>query len=457
MLDIDHSVVFRRQDGSRGSGTVVHFSSNFLVLEVYNTLQEIRLNEVFGSIRISLGQVLFYDGKGVVCEVADSSSIQLVSIYLRDSCYAVGASESDAEREMAFDRFFSHYLARVDLPIEIERKLFEFTNFLSQLLSGFRFSHLQGGLNGMSGGFSEHELHRVRLNTIEMGMKKLVESYCDLQEHLINCTEQQKSEVGELFKRYIFPLSISSRIFRHFHSQNRSPYLNQVTMQQLKADSKSNRISLKGLMLDEFFRQCAGFSDIEERLNHWIQDIRAWLGHNEGTMRVLLLGSDLTMLHLLDQLEPAEITRLKVDIVCTRDEPVERYREQLKATGIHDSALGSIRYLSVSLYYLLQLYFNKRDGEFGKYDRVYSTCFLESLSSKTAAYVIAFCLRLLGKDGSLRFFSSEAIYSPIREHWLLWFDHTLDLRDWKPYLPFESSWTQSSHACGLLTTFNPMA
>jgi len=450
MVDVDHSIVYRRLNGESGSGTVVHFSANFLVFEIYDTKQEIRRNEVLGNIRITLGQVLFYDGKGVVCEVGDSSSIQLVSVFLHDSCIAVGVSGSESENEMAFQRFLEIPLIHASLPIEVERKLFEFTNFLGQLLSGMRVTQLHestfGGLDS-----SDNELEKARLRTIEIALEKLIEQYCDLHKQLANCSEADKIQIGDFFKWHIFPLSISSRIFRHFHSTKRSPYINLSTMNHLKDERFSKRVNMKGLILDELFRRCAGFSNNEERLTHWIEDIRHCLRDQTGSIHLLFLGSDQCVRLLLEKLDAELLSRLEIDVFCTEDEPVEQYELQLKEYLSESAALVSVRYLRASVFRLLQLYFNKKSGDFSKYDRIYSTSFLESLSSKTAAYAIALCLRLIKEGGSLRFFSSQPTYSSIREHWLLWYDHSLDLDDWKPYLPFETSWTQTDHSCGRLT------
>ena len=450
MVDIDHSIVYRRLNGESGSGTVVHFSANFLVFEIYDTKQEIQLNEVLGNIRITLGQVLFYDGKGVVCEIADSSSIQLVSVFLHDSCIAVGGTESECENEMAFERFLQMHLHRISLPVEVERKLYEFSGFLGQLLAGMRAIQLHANTFARSG-ISENEFQKVRLRTIEIGLEKLIEQYCGLHKQLANCSEEEKTQIGNFFKRHIFPLSINSRVFRHFHSIKRSPYINLSTMNHLKNEIHSRRVNMRGVMLDELFRRCAGFSNIEERVTHWINDIQQRLGDENGSIHLLFLGSDQSVRLLLQTLDAESLSRLKIDIFCTEDEPVEQYEEQTKEMMSNSASLGSIRYLRASVFRLLQLYFNRKSGDFLKYDRIYSTSFLESLSSKTAAYVIALCLRLINDGGSLSFFSSQASYSSIREHWLLWYDHSLDLNDWKPYLPFETSCTQTDNPCGQLT------
>jgi len=450
MVDIDHSIVYRRITGERGSGTVVHFSANFLVFEIYDTKQEIRLNEVLGNIRITYGQVLFYDGKGVVCEVADSSSIQLVSVFLHDSCLALGGTESESENEMAFEKFLQLPINLASLPIEVERKLFGFANFLGQLLSGMRVVQLRESALGGSE-ISANGLQKARLRTVEIALEKLIEQYRGLHEKLASCSDEEKIRIGDFFKWHIFPLSISSRLFRHFHSIKRSPYINQSTMNHLKEEIHSNRVNMKGLILDELFRRCAGFSDIEERVTYWIEDIRQCLRDHAGSIHLLFLGSDPCVMLLLEKLDPESLSRLEIDVFCTEDEPVEKYELQLREHELDSARPGSIRYLRASVFRLLEFYFNKKSGDFSKYDRIYSTSFLESLSSKSAAYVIAFCLRMVKQGGSLRFFSSKSSYSSIREHWLLWYNHSLDLDDWKPYLPFETCWTQTDISCGQLT------
>ncbi len=454
MGNIDYAVVYGRGENKTGSGTVVHFSSNLLVIEIYEKMNDIRLNEMFSKVRLSLGQVLFYNGKAVVYEIVDSSSIQLVTLVLRENCIAVGGGDSEPENQLAFERFISHHISEFDLPIEIERKLYQFSYFLSQLMAGLKVSRLKSeyGLTLIDSASARGS--RTQIRVYDIGLQKLIVRYRELEKDLRLCTDEQRVQVGDFFKNYVFPVSVGSRIFRYFHSTKRSSYINYRTLFCLKSDQNVVRGNYRGYLLDEFFKSCTGFEDIERRSNSWVNDVREWLATHTGNMHLLLLGSDTTPFSLASDLTNEERSRLVLDMFCpTCDDPEEFCTEHFGHL-LEDSEPIKFRLINEPITKLLQFYFRKKTGDFLSYDRIYSSSFIESLSSKTAAYIIAFCLNQLKTDGCLQFYSRLPEYSPVREHWLLWFDHWLDLEDWKRYLPFKPDWTQSNTDFGQLTIFN---
>jgi len=441
MVDIDHSVVYRREDGSRGSGTVVHFSSNYLVLEIYDKSNVVRFNELLGRIRVTLGQVLVYDGKGVVCEISDSSSIQLVTILLRDSCIAIGNSDSEVENRFVFERFLNVYMRDLQLPESIERSLFDFTHFFSQLLSGIKVSkHFANRFNRLSTEGQSPGQSSNRNKMVEIGLERLNAKYASWCEEVVQCGDEEKEWIGAFFKRHIFPMSVSSRIFRSFHSEQRFPYFNYRVLKLLKADSVSLSQSIRGYFLDEFFRANAQFEFIESRSNHWAGEIEEWLIRSDKSMRVLLLGTDFTIVQVIHRLNKTDPSRVFFDVYCTPDEKPDDFLNEIRTRLPKDFDMSHIRMLQAPVQRLLQLYFRQQKDDFSQYDRVFSTSFLESLSRKTAVYVIDFIIRLLAPSGSFHFFTNNPQYSPVREHWLLWFEQTLDLEQWKSYLPNEAKW-----------------
>ncbi len=454
MVDIDHSVVYRREDGKRGSGTVVHFSSNFLVLEIYEKQQEIRLNEVFGNVRVSMGQVVFYDGKAIVREVVDSSSIQLVTLYLRDHCIAVGTTDSESENQFALERYFQVYLSEYTLPSEVETNLFHFADYLSQMLMGLRVSRLKLHGGRFNFGISSQDESRIRLQSIDRCLKDLTKRYHQLCLAIRDVNEDQKVQVGDFFKRFVFPLSRGSRVFRYFHSAKRSSYINHQAQQLLKSESGHQVGSLSGYLLDEFFKTCGGFGDVEQRCEHWVGIIHQWLLEHDGTLRILLLGTDMTPADVVSRLSPTELGRVEFDLYCTPTECPKTFQTHLCDLVSNASGIGRLQFFQAPVRILLQWYFQQKKGDFSDYDLIFSGSFLSSLSCKSAAYLMGFCLGLLREGGKLYLFSDQSEYSPIREHWLLWFDHRFELSDWKRYLPFEPIWTQASYDYGRLTVFD---
>ena len=455
---VDQSVLYRRKDGEWQSGTIVHFSTNHLVLEIYGSGHEIRLNEVYDSVRVLHGEALFYNGRGVVSDLVEASSTLLLVFYLPDSCIAVAPQENEADMQFACEQFLTRYVEELKLPMRLQQHLFQFADELSQILLGLRGSCISQGVhlteangrrNDLNGESQPWRERPVILSVLEHVQKRFLR----LNHYLKQCGETERVQVGAFFKRHLFPLSSRSRLFRYFHSARRSFYFNHELLCLLQSEQLEDAESTRGQLLDAFFKATACFEMYEQRCLHWVAEIRDQLNRQPGTLRLLMLGTDLTPELLTRELSAAQCSRIHMDVYCMPDECEASFVQRMDKLSQEGHALPGIRLIRQPIRTMHAGYFQQVTGEFGTYHRILSTSLFESLSEKSAAYLLGFCAQLLEERGELQIFVSPPVYCPVREHWLLWFGQNCEIEAWKRYLPLPVRSEQRQLPYGHLTVF----
>ena len=455
---VDQTVVYRRKDGEWQSGTVVHFSTNHLMLEIYGSGHEIRLNEVYDSVRVSLGEALFYNGRGVVSDLVEASSTLLLVFYLPDSCVAVAPRESEADMQFACEQFLTRYVEELKLPMRLQQHLFQFADEFSQVIGGLRSFHNGQVTQMMDANGRRCDLNGeslpIRENPVILSVLEHVQKrFLRLNHYLKQCGESERVQVGAFFKRHLFPLSSSSRLFRYFHSAQRSFYLNHELLDLLRSEQLEEAENTRGHLLDSFFKVTACFEMFEQRCLHWVGEIREQLNHHPGTLRLLMLGTDLTPELLCRELGAEQCSRIQMDVYCMPDECETTFVQRIDKLSQEGHALPSIRLVRHPIRTMHARYFQQTTGEFGTYHRILSTSLFESISEKSAAYLLGFCAQLLEERGKLQLFVSPPVYCPVREHWLLWFGQNCEVEAWKKYLPLPLQSEQLRLPCGHLTVF----
>lgn len=440
MFEIDHSVVFRRNNDVRGSGTVVHSSPTFIVLEVYERANTVQLNDVFSRIRITHGRSILYDGDGVVCNVMDHSSMQMVTLYLKDRWITFGSKKVEADNRFEVERFLELYSDCDFWDPELGESFFRFTQLLSQMLAGLR------GTGRLHGAERSEEMQKA----LNMMADRLFKQFAEVEQCLENCDDEALIHVAGYFKQHLFPLSIYSRIFRMFHSSNRTSYLNDAMLKNMKMDVSFWKGGMRGILLDLFFLKYAGIDFSEDRSHYFVGTVQEALVAREGKIKILLFGTDSTPIKILEKLPQDSLARIEMQVVTFEEEATREFDKEvsrvIRAKGV-DVSFTCEQWDLVST---MRNMFNNLEKGKSEYDLVLSTHAFEPLSGRKLLHLIKYLLERLKVDGEICFFKESEKQSSIRTQWLLWYSRNSIDSEWDRVIPDTVTMTREEHEFGLL-------
>ena len=384
MIEIDHSVVFRRNNGKSGSGTAIHFTATSLVLEVYDTETTIHLNEVFSRIRISHGRSIMYDGYGIVRRIKDYSSLQIVDIYLLDPWLALSSQDLDADNRFEAERFLELYTRDCDCDPKWGMCFFRFIHLMLQMMTG-----LKGSRSTTTNSAEEQKGMILRQGAaLNFMVDKLYDYYFEFEKCFGECDDKSLDQINTLFKQLLFPLSRHSRLFRLFHSSSRIPYLNYQKLDYLRKEEFSWKGGLRGALLDLFFLRFIGADTIRQRCSHFLQKIESILETKPGDIKVLFVGTDFTPLQIVETLSLPLLSRLEIEVTSFFDEPVNEFLDQISVASATKDIGIRLDYYQANLESLLRDHFHRTGSRLIKYDLICISSMVDVLSEKTIPYMI---------------------------------------------------------------------
>jgi hypothetical protein len=450
MIEIDHSVVYRRHNGKGGSGTAVHFSATCLVLEVYEKETAIHLNEVFSRIRISHGRSIMYDGNGIVRHVMDYSSLQIIDLYLMDPWIALSSEDLDADNRFEVERFLDLYENDAYLDFQWTRCFFRFIQLLSQMLDGLKIARRRGNGASSARSFLSNGNGGKKDVALDLMADKLYQHYLEFEKCMNGCDENDHVQVDALFKQLLFPLSRHSRIFRLFHATNRIPYLNYKKLEWMRKDRVFWRGGLRGVLMDLFFLKFIGAETIEQRCSYFVDKVQSVLDERKGDIKILLIGTDFTSFQIIERLPVSSLTRLNIEVISFFEEPVTEFLEHISVASAKKGIGIRFEYNHVCLESLIRDHFCASGSCLTSYDQIYISSAVESLSEKMLPYLIHYLAGHLNQDGEISLFTTTEETSSVCEHWLQWYTRPLDNTEWERLLPTTIMWKQEKMECGSL-------
>ena len=450
MFEIDHSIVFRRNDGRGGSGTVIHFTATCLVLEVYES-NRIHLNEVFSRIRISHGRSIIYDGNGVVRHVKDYSSLQIVDLYLLDQWIALSSEDLDADNRFEAERFLELYTQDCQSNPKWSLCFFRFIHLLSQMMTGLKRTGRTPMVTDDSEETKKDNVGKKR-GALDLMVDKLHGYYEEFEKCFQDCDDKCLDQIDTLFKQLLFPLSRHSRIFRLFHNVTRVPYLNYEKLRKMCDEEILWNGSLRGVLLDLFFLKFVGVQTIEQRCSCFLEKIESILETKEGDIRVLFIGTDFTPLQIVNTLSLSLLSRLEIEVTSFFKEPVEEFLDHISVASATKDIGIRLDYYHTELDSLIRDYFCKTGSRLESYDLICISSIVDILSEKTLPYLIHYLVNHLNEGGELNLFTAADQPSSVCEHWLQWYTRSLDQTEWDRLLPNRITWTQKKLECGSLVT-----
>ena len=448
MIEIDHSVVFRRNDGSGGSGTAIHFTATSLVLEIYDTETAVHLNEVFNRIRISYGRSIMYDGNGIVRRVKDYSSLQIVDFYLLDPWIALSSEDLEADNRFEAERFLELYTLDCHRDPEWSLCFFRFIHLFSQMMAGLKGSRNES-TNGLEDGKRAISKKEIALNVMA---DKLFEYYQEFETCFEECDDQCLDQVDTLFKQLLFPLSRHSKIFRLFHVPTRIPYLNYKKLDSMRKDAFSLSGSLRGSLLDLFFLKFVGVETIRRRCTHFLQETESLLETKAGDVKVLFIGTDFTPLQIVETLSLPLLSRLEIEVTSFFNEPVEEFLDQVSVASATKDISIRLDYYQTRLDSLLKDHFCATGSRLIKYDLICISSMIDILSEKTIPYLVHYLVNHLNDGGTLNLFTAAENPSSVCEHWLQWYTRPLDYTEWDLLMPDTITWKRETLDYGMLVS-----
>jgi hypothetical protein len=422
MIEMDHSIVFRRSDGSSGSGTVIFANPTYLIVEVYQRGVIIPGNECLTDVRLTSSRSLLYSGSAVVRKVIDMASMQVLVLYLRDSWIACGCMESDADNRFEVERYLGFQLPKSSLPCAVQRALATFHSSLAVMLGGLRvsqISHLQHRRE--VGKFRNDHCDRTS-SAIDRMVEVLHDKWLELESHLAGCDDEMLMEAGSFFKIHILPLCKSSRVFKAFHSPGRLPYFGNSLLSRVHAIDKPGRISMQGLFLDRFLSKHTGLDFLEQRASTLVDRVIAAKAASCKELRVLILGTDILPTRLLERLKPRHPQVLRLDLVTFFPEDTDALQGQLAILARNLDIDLQLRFRVQPLEQCLEDYFCKTGTMLGSYDCILSNSILQGCSDKTLSYLLDYLANRLRPEGILEVFCGQPTPNLIRELWLLFHD-----------------------------------
>ena len=452
MFEIDHSIVFRRNDGSSGSGTVIHFTATFIVLEVYEN-DKIHLNEVFRQIRISHGRSIIYDGNGIVRHVKDYSSLQIIDLYLLDSWIALSNEDLDADNRFEAERFLELYTKDCKANPKWSLCFFRFIHLLSQMMTGLRRIGTSTRMTGdQLTEDSQRDVIGKKMSAIDLMVEKLHTYYDEFDRCLQDCDDKCQDQIDSLFRQLLFPLSRHSRIFRLFHCPTRIPYLNYRKLSKMNDREILWNGSLRGVLLDLFFFKFVGVQTLEQRCSHFLGKIESMLEEREGDIRILFIGTDFTPLQIVKTFSLSLLSRLEIEVTSFFKEPVEEFLDHISVASATKDIGIRFDYYPTELGALIRDYFCQTGSRLETYDLICISSLIDTLSENTLPYLIHYLVNHLRKGGELNLFTAANQPSSVCDHWLQWYTRPLDQTEWDRLLPNTITWKEKPLECGTLVT-----
>lgn len=421
MLEIDHSVVYQRQNSNRGSGTVVHYSSTYIALEIYSSRSSILLNEVFDDIRITSGRSIVYDGMGVVCNVIDYSSIQIVTLFLKDSWIAFGSKDIDADNLFEAERFLAFNKREWVNCDQLEQSFCKFQLLLTQMVRGLAQSRSAAKSEDVS----------EKRTALALMADTLFETYQDLEDRIREADDESLMVMGELFKQHIFPLCGESKFFNLFHSVDRPPYLHFgiYDLQTMNDDFWVGK--LEGVLLDVFFAKHASFNALDERCRFFAERLRETMESRLGKLNILVIGSDSAPMRIVEKLPNQLLSRLNIKVWDFYDGPISDVDVHTKDAIRRKSATMGFETKRVDFESLMTHLYVQSDVGLGQFDHIFVSTAFEPLSSKILLHMVQLLTGILNEGGNLCYFTDSKGKSSIRENWLLHYRHNYESPDWK--------------------------
>jgi hypothetical protein len=434
MIEMDHSIVFRRSDGSSGSGTVIYANPAYLIVEVYQRGVVILGNECLSQVRLTSGRSMLYGGTAVVRKVIDMASMQVLVLYLRDPWIACGCMESEADNRFEVERYLGFQLTPSSLPCEVNRALSDFHSAFVVMMSGLRISqvsHLQHRLE--TGKFRSESFDRTAI-AINRMVDELHLKWLHLAEQLRDRDDEMLMQVGNYFKNHILPLCKTSRVFKAFHTPKRLPYFGYSLLAQIQSSPPRVRTSMQGMLLDRFLSKFADIDFLDQRATMLTdRSIQKKVTENKD-LRILILGTDALPLKWMEGLKPRHPQALKLDLVSFFPEDIQGLQSQLENLARNLEIDLQLRFWTLPIEQCLEDYFCNIGTKLSSYDCILSNSILQGCSDKNLNYLLDYFANRLRPGGIMEVFCGQPSHNLLRELWLLYYDSVNNPSD-IPMLP----------------------
>jgi extracellular factor (EF) 3-hydroxypalmitic acid methyl ester biosynthesis protein len=132
----DSFIVCRNSQGSPVRGSLMHFSNQNAIFEVYNPFSILQLSEVLNDFRIVIGERTLYAGRGVVSNLVNTGIMLVCEVTLVDAWNTVDVLSILMDKDLIrgeVKRFVSEWKVNNDILPEFKVLTSDFQGFLSEL------------------------------------------------------------------------------------------------------------------------------------------------------------------------------------------------------------------------------------------------------------------------------------------------------------------------------------